>query len=204
VPTEVRAREGVGPVLADRVFLAFCILTFLTALLYHQGWVALSLDLVGKGFSEETFGQVIAVNGFLIILLQPFAGPVLARFDRGRVLAASSVAVAIGLGMNAVVDRAWLYGLAVGVWTLGEIAAAPTGSSIVADLAPADLRGRYQGMFTVSWSSSGMLAPTIGAAVLGRSSTLLWTACAIVALALVGGYLVFAGALRRRTATSPG
>jgi MFS family permease len=205
VPPETRAaRAGLGPVLADRVFLAFCFLTFMTALLYHQGWVALSLDLVGKGFSEATFGQVIAVNGFLIILLQPLAGPILARFDRGRVLAASSVAVAIGLGMNAVVDRAWLYGLAVAVWTLGEIAAAPTSSSIVADLAPADLRGRYQGMSTVSWSTSGMLAPTLGAAVLGRSSTLLWASCAIVAMGLVAAYLIFGGALRRRTATPPG
>jgi MFS family permease len=185
-------------VLADRVFVAFCAITCVMAILYHQGWTALSLDMIRRGFSEASYGAVVSVNGFLIIALQPLAGRLLERWDRARVLALSACFVAIGLGMNAVAPSAVWLGVAVGVWTLGEIANAPTGSAIVADLASPDLRGRYQGLYSLSWSSAGALAPIIGGAVLGYSRTLLWVACSFVSMLLVGAYAILGLYLRRR------
>jgi MFS family permease len=187
---------GLVPVLADRLFLSFCGLTFVSAMLFTQGWTSLSLHLARAGFATSTYGPIIAVNGLLIILVQPFAGRLLGRLDRGRILVGAALLLGAGLLANGFVDRAWLYGAAVAVWTLGEIASLPLASAIVADLAPADRRGRYQGMYSAAWGVGSTAAPTAGALLLGIGHNVLWWACGAFAVVLALGYRWFGGALR--------
>jgi MFS family permease len=189
---------GLASLLADRLFLSFCGLTFVAAMLFNQGWTSLSLHLGSQGFSASTYGLVIAVNGVFIIALQPFAARLLGRFDRGRVLVGAALLLGAGLTANGLVERAWLYGVAVAVWTLGEIASMPLSSAIVADLSPADRRGRYQGMHSAAWGLGAAAAPTAGALLLGRGGGLLWWTCGAVAVALALGYRRFGDALRAR------
>ena len=44
----------------------------------------------------------------------------------------------------------------------------PTAAAVVAGLAPAELRGRYQGVFTMSWGVAFAVAPLLGGEVLAR------------------------------------
>jgi len=48
------------------------------------------------------------------------------------------------------------------IWTLGEIVYAPVANAYVADIAPEHLRGRYQGMFGMSFSIGLVLSPISG------------------------------------------
>ena len=48
------------------------------------------------------------------------------------------------------------------VLTLGELLLAPTGTAFAANLAPADMRGRYMGLYGLSWGLSMGIAPVIG------------------------------------------
>lgn len=190
---------GLGKVFADRVFMTFFALSFLIALVFYQSWVALSIDMRAHGHAESTFGTVIAVNGVLIVALQPFAGRALGRFRRSRVLAAAALLTGLGFGLNAVVAAAPLYALAVAIWTLGEIAGSPTSSSIVADLAPADLRGRYQGVFGMSWGLASFLGPTLGAFTLDHAGgAALWGGCLVLGVAVAAGHLAAGPARRAR------
>jgi MFS family permease len=107
------------------------------------------------------------------------------------------------LGLNAFVASPWLLAGAVAIWTLVEIASAPLNSSIVADLAPAALRGRYQGLFSFAWSVAGAFGPLAGAAVLARSATFLWLSCAAVGLLLVAAYATLARHLDSLTKLAP-
>ena len=191
------APRGLARVFDDRLFLALCGLTFVLALLFHQGWTTLSLDMVRKAIPPSTFGKVIAVNGVCIILVQPFVQEFLGRRDRGRVLAVSAALVGVGLLFYALADRAWLYGLGVGIWTLGEIASTPVKSALVADLAPPDLRGRYHGLLGATFGVAALIAPMLGAFVLGAAGEVLWWSCFVAGLALAVAYLVFGRALRR-------
>jgi MFS family permease len=196
-------RRGLAPVLADRLFMAFCGLSFVMAILFHQGWTSLSLYLAREGFSTSTYGSIVAVNGLLIILVQPFTGRMLARFDRGRVLVVAALLTGAGMVANALVRQAWQYGVAVAVWTLGEIASVPLTSAIAADLAPPDLRGRYQGVNWASWAVAGAVAPTLGAVVLGAGGVALWWWCGGVAAALAVAYRSFGRALREAAPARP-
>jgi MFS family permease len=151
------------------------------------------------GLDPSTFGKVVAVNGILIVALQPLAMSWLDRFPRSRVLAASGILTGLGFGLNAVWHTAPLYAVAVAIWTLGEIANSPVASAIVADLAPPDKRGRYQGAYSMAWGLSTFVGPSVGSLVLGTAgSTTLWTLSFGVGIVIAMGQLALGGRLRAK------
>jgi len=84
------------------------------------------------------------------------------------------------------------------VFGLGETLSAPIIPSLVNDLAPAHLRGRYNAVQSLSWGISGALGPAIAGLMLGAGLTIAW-------LALVVSGLVVAAvlALRMRSRLTP-
>ncbi len=193
---------GVGVVLRDRVFMTFVGLSFVLAVVFLQHQVALPVTMRQDGIPATTYGAVLAVNGILIVLLQLPATRLLERWRRSRALALGGVFTAIGFGATTWAHLPWWYAATVAVWTLGEICISPVSTAVVADLAPTDLRGRYQGVFTVSWSLAAFVAPGLGGLVLehgGRGA--LWGGCAVVALLVGVGHLVAGPARGRRLAT---
>ena len=86
------------------------------------------------------------------------------------------------------------------VWTLREIGVAVIFGATFADLAPPDLRGRYMGVASTTWSLGAVLGPLLGTALLDHAGrTALWAACSATGLALLAAQQALAPALRRRT-----
>lgn len=188
-------------VLGDGTLMAFCGLTFLFALIFFQHIAALPVDMRARGVPPVQYGAVLAVNGLLIVLLQPFAARFAGRIESSYVLAAAAVFVGAGFGMNGWIGSAPLYAAAVAVWTLGEILFAPVSTSVVAELAPLDLRGRYQGAFAMSFGLAVFAAPALGAFVLERfGSVSLWAGCFVLGLVIAAANLALGPARRRRLA----
>lgn len=182
----------------DRTFLAFVGLTFVNAMVFMQSGAAFSLDMASNGLGSATFGSILAINGVLIVVIQPFLGPFLTRFDRSRTLATGSLLYAIGFGMYAFVHDAWGFAAGVIVWTIGEVCVLPVSNAVVADLAPPDRRGRYQGANSLAFGLAVALGPLFGLWLFehaGRAT--LWLI--MFALGLVGtiGHLALAPRLRR-------
>ncbi len=213
------ARRGEGNPLAglllalgDRTLAAFIGLNFLFALLLWQGHMAFPIDLRAKGFSPAVYGALMALNGVVIVLVQPFVTRALGRRDVSRVLAAAGLLAGAGWGANAFARSVPLVAAGILVWTLGEIANNPTGAALVAELAPAHLRGRYGGAYSLSWASASAVGPFAGAWVLGRfGREALWGGCFALGLAVALGHLAAApdrrrrlAGLARREATAPG
>ncbi|MBI3180956.1 MAG: MFS transporter [Myxococcales bacterium] len=185
----------------DGVFRAFFLLTLVVAVVFFQFIASLPADLRAHGVSEQQYGLVIGLNGVLIILIQPFATAWMGRIRRSSALAAAALLVGLGFGLNGLVSTAPWYATAVAVWTFGEILLAPVNASVVADLAPAHMRGRYQGAFALAWSFAHLLAPLLGALVLGRlGGSWLWGGCAVAGALAAVGHLAIGPARRRRMA----
>ncbi|QRN96157.1 MFS transporter [Archangium violaceum] len=186
----------------DGVFLAFAVPTLLTAIVFAQGTVTLPLDLTSRGMSPTTFGTVLAMNGVLIVLLQPFAGRAMGRMRRATALAWASGLTGLGFGLHVLGASPGLATLAVAVWTMGEIAQSPVASTVVADLAPTEQRGTYQGAYYMLWALSACVAPSLGSWVLGhQGAATLWGGCLAVGLFAAGWHLAVADARRRRLET---
>jgi MFS family permease len=77
----------------------------------------------------------------------------------------------------------------------------PYAALLVADLAPRELRGRYQGAFSMCWGIAFTLSPLLGGGLLAhRGPAVLWGACLVVGVAVALGHLVAGPERRRRLA----
>ncbi|KUM72275.1 MDR family MFS transporter [Streptomyces curacoi] len=192
---------GLGTVLRDGRFMSVVGLSFLVALVFQQGAVGLPVAMGEAGFSPADYGLAIAVNGVLIVALQIPVTRFIERRDAGRILVVSSLLAGYGFGLTAFAGSVGVFALTVCVWTLGEMLNAPTQTGLVVRLSPAQGRGRYQGMYTMSWSVAALVAPLMSGFVIDRlGAEWLWGLCAVVGTAAGIGYGVL---MRRLPAEAP-
>ena len=195
-------RAGLARPFGDRVFLTFVALQFLTGLIFQQGGVTLPLEMKAHGVSSQLYGTLIALNGILIIVLQPLSLRIIERRRRAVMLAAGAALTGLGFSLSAVLHTPPGYAVGIAVWTLGEIAFIPIGPTVVADLAPPELRGSYQGVYQIAFGAAAMVAPMLGAFVLGRAGSYgLWGGCLGLGLITAALHLAVAPARRRHLVT---
>jgi MFS family permease len=199
VVTEGERPGSMADVLRDRVFLTFVLLTFCFAVVFMQHLSSLPVQMGDDGLSPSQYGAVIALNGAMIVLVTVPLTRWLQAYPRSRVLAVSSVFVGLGFGATAWASSVPAYAATVAIWTVGEVIGAAVGPSVVADLAPAALRGRYQGVFGFSFATASLVAPLAGGAVYQHlGSTVLWVGAAVLSLGAGVGHLAAGPARGRR------
>ncbi|MBW8798686.1 MAG: MFS transporter [Streptomyces sp.] len=182
-------------VVRDGRYMGVVGLSFLVALIFQQGSVGLPVAMGESGFSPADYGMAIAVNGILIVVLQIPVTRVIQHRDPRSLLVVSSLLAGYGFGLTAFAGSVGVFALTVCVWTLAEIVNAPTQTGLVVQLSPVHGRGRYQGMYTLSWSAAALIAPLMSGVVIDRfGARWLWGVCAVVGTAAALGY----GLLMRR------
>ena len=194
------AAVSLGTVFRDTRFMAVVALTLLLALVVQQGSTTLAVDMGQAGITAAQYGLVIGLNGVLIVLLQIPVTRMTAGRNRTALLVASALLTGWGFGLTALAgSSAILFAVTVAVWTIGEIMNAPTMMGLVAELSPAHARGRYQGVYSLSWSLASFLGPALGGLLLQYAGGgAVWGACALLGTLAAAGYL----ALGRRTAAA--
>ncbi|HWG22752.1 MFS transporter [Actinospica sp.] len=199
--TDAPSSDGLATVLRDRVFITFVAVFFLLLLVFQQCNAAQPMAMAHDGLTAAQVGYISAINGVLVVALQLPLVRWLERFPVAPVLAVSGVVLGVGMAVPLLGGSVGIFALSVVIWTIGEIGCTPISSALVARLAPAHLRGRYQGIHQIAWSGSAVLAPlTGGAAFSAFGGTPVWLGClAIAALAAVA-ILRLAPALTRRLA----
>ncbi|MEV0896875.1 MFS transporter [Actinoplanes sp. NPDC049802] len=190
---------GLGTALRDRTFLGFVCLNFCVVLVIFQHQSTLPIAMLADGLSATTYGLVVAVNGVLIVLGQLFVPRLIEGRDDARVLAVGTLLIGAGFGLVGLAGTAVVYALTVVVWTLGEMIQSPSNAATVAALSPAHLRGRYQGLNSLSWQAGLALAPIAGGLILQTAGgAVLWGGCfGLCALVSVGQWLSAPGRARR-------
>ncbi|WP_205315492.1 MDR family MFS transporter [Nonomuraea lactucae] len=200
--TREQAGGGFGVVLRDRVMLGFTLVVLGNAVVYAQTFTVLPIAMTESvGLSTGQFGLAMALNGVLIVIVQPLVSGRLGRLDPSRTLAAGLAVMGAGMALTAFVTSTGWLAATIAVWTAGEIITAGISGTIVATLAPAHLRGRYAGLFGFAWSVAMVVAPLLGSALLGLGPRALWFAIGAVGVASAAGMLALGPAIRRRRAT---
>ncbi len=207
-PPGTRARSpvaGLALVLRDGPFVAFLVLHLVGLTVFVQFQFTLPLDMAAKGLGPAFFAAVMVVNGLGVVVLQPVQATLLGRREGSRLLAASAILFGLGFGANALAGALPplpVY-LAAGIlWTVGEVVGFPVAAALVADLAPADMRGRYQGAFSMCWGIAFTIAPIAGGRLLTRfGPAAVWLACLAAGFAVAAGHLAAAPSRRRKLAS---
>jgi hypothetical protein len=141
-PTPKAARRALLPVLLrDPVMLAMAAIHVVYFATFLQAFCTLPLVMAADGYGPETYGAVLALNGIVIVVVQPIAVRLLGGRDRASVLAVSMLLVGGGGGLGAVAHGTASHAGSILVWTFGEI-----GIAVVSGATFADLRGRYMGV----------------------------------------------------------
>ena len=200
-PMSKATQRALLPVLLrDPVMLMVAAIHVVYFTLFMQSFTTLPLVMAGDGHGPGMFAAMLTLNGILIVAVQPIAVRLLDGRDTASVLAVSMLLVGIGGGLGAVVQGGVAHAGAILLWTLGQIGVSVLFGATFAGLAPADLRSRYMGVASTTWSVGAVLGPLLGTALLdhaGRSA--LWAVCTAAGIALFAAQRAVGPALRRRT-----
>ncbi|MFF3864475.1 MFS transporter [Micromonospora sp. NPDC001898] len=193
-------RPGLHTALTDRTFLVFVGLTFVLAVLTMQTSTIMPLAMRADGLGPSSYGAVVALGGTLIVLGQLFVPRLVDRYRKGVVLAASTALLALGFGALAFAGTLPAYLAAAVVWTAGSMLAAPPNAQINADLAPAELRARYQSVFYLAFPAAAFVAPALGGLSLQHLGDRHWLIVGALGLLAAGGHLLAGPPRERRVA----
>lgn len=192
------AAEGFGTAARDRLLIGFLLVTLIETTVYMQAYTTLALAMSARGLTAQAYGLTMAVNGIVIVALQPVTGAWLGRRDHATVIACGIAFLGLGYGLTALATTTWEYAACVAIWTIGEILTMSTGAAVVAALAPPRLRGRYSGVFGVVFSLGYLIAPLAGTRLLAHGQPVLWLSCAGACAVAAGWQLALGPAIRRR------
>ncbi len=193
-------RPGLHTALTDRVFLTFVALTFVLAVLTMQTSTIMPLAMRADGLGPSSYGAVVALGGVLIVVGQLFVPRLIDRHRKDRVLAVSTALLALGFAALALADDLAVYLAAAVVWTVGQMLAAPPNAQINADLAPPELRARYQSVFYLAFPAASFVAPTLGGVSLQYLGERHWLVVGGLGLLAAGCHLLAGPARERRVA----
>jgi MFS family permease len=184
-------RGSLAVIFSDRRFLLFlgsAVFAWMTYVAYE---VVLPVAIVdGYGYEPSAWGFLVWVNPLLVTLFQVR----LTRFATPLSPAPKLMLAMLVMGLPYLV-LVWSHSLAailfvVVVFVVGEMLWVPTSQAVVADLAPADIRGAYMGAFGSAPAIGFALAPLIGLQVrnsFGDDATWAMFAGIGVVAAVLGG-----------------
>jgi MFS family permease len=182
-------------------FLTACAASFLMTLVFLQMSCTYSLQTtLGAGLDESTYGFLMALNGIMIACLELPLTSFTRRFNPVRIIAAGYALIGIGMGINYLGASLSLLLVSVIVFTLGEMIAMPVSAGYMASLAPDEMRGRYQGVMSIAWSTATMVGPSLGIMFYHFSPPALWLT--VMGLGLLAAWVVLAGSAGSRPASA--
>jgi MFS family permease len=204
---EEEERDGLGKtlrgytsVLGDGIFLSFMLIVMLMELVYMQMNSTLAVYLRDvHGIPPQGFGIILSMNATMVVLFQFWISRKVKVYPPLLVLATGAVFYAVGFGMYGVVGSFLFFMLAMVVITIGEMFIAPVSQSIVAKLAPEDMRGRYMAAFSFAFiSPSGVAVWLAGLIMDNFDPRWVWYLAFIIGGIVAFGYLTLHRVLAAR------
>jgi MFS family permease len=186
--------ETYHTLLHDQPFLVYCLV--FTVAVIPAALLMVLLPVYAKeqyGVIESQYGFIMATNAAMVVLFQYPITSVTRRYPSLPVMAVGALFYALGVGSVALGSGFWSFWLSMVVVTVGEMILVPTGTTLTANLAPADQRGRYMGVYSLAWSLCYGLGPAIGGFLSDQIAPVaIWYGGLAFGLAATLGFLLLA------------
>jgi MFS family permease len=189
---------GYVDVLRDGVAMGLFLSILLSSVVYMQQLVTLPLAVRASGLSAGAYGLIYAMNPVAVIVAQPLVLRLIDRLRAVPTVAASSLILGVGFGLTAFARSVPAFAVTVIVWTIGEIGFNAVVPALIASIAPAHLRGRYNGLIGMAFGASSLLGPLAGTWLFGVGPGLLWLACLVSCALSAAVTLALGPAIARR------
>lgn len=186
---------------ADGVLMSMVVLMFLYTLAYYQIVSGLPISMTQIGLGTDEYSSLLTINGGLLCLLQIPAIGLFQRMSNTRVLVLGMSITAVGYAFQIGANSWVAFAIATVLWTLGELGTFPIAATTVANIAPKDVRGTYQGLYNLVWSLSNAFSPLVGGWILNAfGSRVLWICCTVMFVIVAIGFYVTRGPRERAAA----
>ncbi len=160
---ESTTTNGYLRVFKDKGYMAFVVLVSIGLIAPTMLWILMPVYAkTNFGIPEALYGWIPTTNALMCVFIQYSVTRVTRRHKTLPVAAAGMLIYAAGAGSVALMSGFWGFWLSMVILTFGELTLVPTASKYVADLAPADLRGRYMSIYWLGWGLARTLSPLIG------------------------------------------
>jgi MFS family permease len=190
-PGHARSEAGYGPVFRDRRFMAFAAVYTLTGMV--GAMMMILLPVYGKenfGVLENQYGFIMATNALMVVTLQFAITRVSSKRPHFLVLAAGSLFYGVGAGSVALGWNFPTFLISMVILTIGEMLIIPTATTLTANLAPPDMRGRYMGVYSLTWGIAFGVGPVIGGVLNDHvAPAAIWYGTLVLGLMGAAGFL---------------
>ena len=183
---------GYGKVFKDVPFIAFIVMSVMTALIYTNFNTTLGVYLRDvHGVPEIGYGYLISMNAIIVVLFQFWVARKLERFRPMLMVALGTLLYGLGFAMYGFTSTYIMFAVAMIVITIGEMIVSPFQQALVASFAPEAMRGRYMAVSGLSWGMAFAIGPYFAGLLLDSASpNLLWVACGILGVITMFGYIM--------------
>ncbi|HRT91703.1 MAG TPA: MFS transporter, partial [Anaerolineaceae bacterium] len=187
--------KGYFQVLRHGAFIAFMAAGMLMGLVYQQMYHSLSVYLRDNhGIDPKGYGFLLTASAIVVILFQFSMTRWIKKKPAFKMMALGTLFYMLGFSMFGFVGQYWLFVLAIMIITTGEMIVVPTSQALAVNFATEDMRGRYMGVFGITWMLPATIGPGAAGLILDHfNPNLLWyiggVLCAISALAYYGLHL---------------
>jgi MFS family permease len=183
---------GYGKIFRDREFMFFIGIFILNQIVAALLWVIMPV-YANTNFAvpENLYGFIPTTNALMVVFLQLWVTKKTKRHSPYLVLAIGAVFYAIGVGSVALSWGFYGFLMAMVIATVGELVMTPTATTLVATLAPPDMRGRYMSIYSLTWNVASGIGPLMGGFLgdtLGPKST--WIGGLVIGLLSILGFMV--------------
>ncbi|MEU8761464.1 MFS transporter [Streptomyces sp. NPDC048659] len=171
------------------------------ALLAMQVVMGLPLTLGLRGLEPADAGLLFTASAVIVVTAQPALRlRRIAALSDPAALALGYVLMTLGLAGYALASSLSGFLVGTGLWSLGEVFVLGPVFGVVAALAPPGGSDRYLASYGISWGIATTAAPITATQLLDRfGATTLWTATAVLALALAAAQPLLVAPLTART-----
>jgi MFS family permease len=199
----VNTIAGYRKVTADRLFMAYIIISVLMLVAYVQMYNTLSIYLRDMhAVTPQRYGFLLSTSAITVILFQFWMTRRVKDRPPMLMMALGSAFFMIGLGSYAFVTQYALFLLAIILITIGEMIVMPVSQALAADFAPAAMRGRYMAVYSLAWHLPSTFGPILAGLVLDNyDPDLVWYAAGILCFLAAAGFLWLHRFAQRRLAS---
>jgi len=192
-------------VFQDKAYMTFVALVSIGLIAPTLIWILMPVYAkTNYGIPEGLYGWIPTTNALMCVFVQYFVTRITRRRKTLPVVGVGMLIYAIGTGSVALMTGFWGFWLSMVILTLGELTLVPTASKYVADIAPADLRGRYMSMHWLGWGLARTLSPIIGGFLNDNvSPQAIWIGGLLIGLTSVSGIFLFNRISLARTMPQP-
>lgn len=155
--------SGYARIFRDHEFIGFVLAFTLTSMLASMVWILLPVySNTNFHVPESQYGFIPTTNAVMVVMLQYVVTLVTKRHKALSVMTIGTIFYAIATGMVVFFTGFWGFWVCMVIMTIGELIISPAATTYTANIAPADMRGRYMSVYGLTWSIASGIAPIFG------------------------------------------